>query len=155
MELTTENWINLLNILLAGFPTLFVAYLAFVNSKNTTRIAKYNNQIYSDELLFNVRKNSRDLMIKIAESKNEQNETIILLYKQSIEDVLNAYELACSLYLDDAIDKERFKKLRIREIRALKENKDLKGNFTYPQLQHDSHPFRAIQKVYEEFRDKE
>ena len=69
----------------------------------------------------------------------------------SIENNLNAYELACSKYIDCKIDTERFKKTYHTEIRQLVENKNLNLKYFNPLTS----KFKAIMKVYDEWNNLE
>ena len=71
-------------------------------------------------------------------------------WKAAIQGMLNAYEEACTKYLDDKIDKVRFKKTYQVEIRNLLEANNLKKFF-------DSHSsrYKAIIKVYNDWENPE
>jgi hypothetical protein len=140
-----QFWIQQL-IILAG--VLVAAYFA----KKTWKTSQFNNQIYCDELLFNSRTEVRNLMIKLEESKSK---LIGKYYMQSVEDMLNAYELACGLYLSGGLDYKRFKKLRKKEIISLFESETEGGKKTYPVLHKKDNPYFSIEEVYYKFKDKE
>ena len=71
-------------------------------------------------------------------------------YSEARQNLINSYEEACTKYLDGKIDKVRFKKNYIIEIRNIVEAKELKGLF-------DSHSsrYKAIIKVYDEWENLE
>ncbi len=58
------------------------------------------------------------------------------------EQLLNSYEEACAKYLDAKIDKKRFKKTYIDEIKGIVENDTLKQFFIF------GSKYDAIKKVY-------
>lgn len=64
------------------------------------------------------------------------------------EENLNAYETACSLYLDEKIDKERFKKQYHKEIQNLIENEEIREKFFNNSVKVR---FGAIEKVYKDW----
>ena len=66
------------------------------------------------------------------------------------EDYLNAYDEACAKYIDNKIDKQRFKKMYFEEIKNLVEDKNGKEK-----IDTDTTRFRAIRKVYKEWNDLE
>ena len=68
----------------------------------------------------------------------------------AIENNLNAYEEACAKYLDNKVDKVRFKKTYISEIRQVVENVELKKYFDAV-----SSKYKAILKVYYEWENHE
>ncbi len=70
-----------------------------------------------------------------------------------IEEYLNAYENACSKYLDKKIDVGRFKKSYVSEIRNLFEPPDNAFNkFLHPE---GTSRYKALWKVYREWNDLE
>ncbi len=86
--------------------------------------------------------------------RNQDDENMIVLYgKQldlAIENNINAYEEACAKYLDNKVDKIRFKKLYKNELRKLVEHNELKKYFDGV-----SSDFKAIIKVYTKWEDLE
>lgn len=69
----------------------------------------------------------------------------------AIENNINAYEEACSKYIDGKIDKDRFKKTYNTEIRQLVENSNLNSSYFNPLTS----KFKAILKVYDEWNNLE
>jgi hypothetical protein len=103
----------------------------------------------------------RDLAIKIgevidgtAQSKltSEQKRKLEALdkpFREAVEDNLNAYEDACAKYLDNKIDRERFKKMYVEEIRNLcVEKQGPVADLMHPE---GTSKFQAIWKVYREW----
>jgi hypothetical protein len=68
----------------------------------------------------------------------------------ALEDYMNTYDEACAKYLDGKVDKERFKKLYINEIKNLVEDKNTKEKYTKPQTK-----YNPTVKVYEEWHNHE
>ena len=89
-----------------------------------------------------------DLGIQL--SKDDQNETLIASVNAALEYVLNVYDEACAKYIDKKVDRERFKKLYITEIRNLVENDSTKSYYVMPQSK-----FQATVKVYREWYNLE
>lgn len=69
------------------------------------------------------------------------------LLNSAIESNVNAYENACSLYIDDKIDKERFKKNYFSEIKNIIEDESHK-DFYHPEA---TSKYWATWKVYKEW----
>lgn len=71
-------------------------------------------------------------------------------FLEAVEDNLNAYEDACAKYLDGKIDKQRFKKMYVREIQNLCETKPDNAihSFLHPEV---ACRFQAIWRVYKEW----
>jgi len=112
------------------------------------------------------RSSVRDIGVKLAEITNGKRpdqftaeETRRLKsyqgpFNEALEDNLNAYEDACAKYVDDKIDKERFKKSYIREIQNLCEAKP--DNPVHQLLNPaDSCKFKCVWKVYREWHHHE
>jgi hypothetical protein len=73
--------------------------------------------------------------------------------KSYLEEYLNAYENACSKYLDKKIDTTRFKKSYVSEIRKLFEPPtNAFKDFLHPE---GTSRFKALWKVYKEWNDLE
>lgn len=71
-------------------------------------------------------------------------------FNEALEDNLNAYEEACSKYIDNKIDRERFRKSYHREIQNLCEAKEENSmyEFLHPA---DTCRFQCIWTVYREW----
>lgn len=72
------------------------------------------------------------------------------MFDAAQEDLRNAYEEACSRYLDVKVDKERFKRMYYSEIQNLVENKDQIEYFDTVKSR-----YKCILKVYKEWFDLE
>ena len=95
-----------------------------------------------------------DITVVIAEkcSNNDQDMKGVLTQALNTanERNLNAYEEACAKYLDNKVDKERFRKNYHIEIRQLVEDTNNKDKFDAT-----TSPYKAILKVYKEWNDLE
>lgn len=79
---------------------------------------------------------------------NRDNDIYILILKSSLENLINVYDEACSKYLDNKVDKKRFKKLYYTEIKNLVENKETK-----PYYDTITSKFQDTIKVYKEWNN--
>lgn len=82
-----------------------------------------------------------------SDADNQVRGMLMNLMKSAMESNVNAYESACGLYLDNKIDKERFKKLYFSEIKRIIEDEAHKG-FFQPE---STSKYQAIWKVYREW----
>lgn len=85
----------------------------------------------------------------LSADEKRQMQSIEMAYRESVEALLNVYELACGMYLDGKLDKERFKRQYSEELRRLFSN-DLHA---YKNLHGIASPFKEMQKVYREWND--
>ena len=112
-------------------------------------------------LINRARMRMNELAVKLADLQGGQKKldadaerhvkSIEPIYNESVEVLLNSYELACGMYLDEKIDKERFKRQYVDEIKRL---------YDFPEpfkkrLEGTNSPYRAIRKVYLEWHDHE
>jgi hypothetical protein len=107
------------------------------------------------------RQSVRDLAIQIGELMDGTNPTKITAeqrrrlepldraFREAVEDNLNAYEDACAKYIDNKIDRERFRKMYIEEIRNLCVDKQ--GPIHDCLHPEGSSKFQVIWKVYREW----
>lgn len=71
-------------------------------------------------------------------------------YQAALKEVSNAYDEACAKYLDEKVDKDRFKKTYSVEIRNWVESECAKDKYVKPHTN-----FNATVKVYEEWNNLE
>ncbi|WFA88039.1 hypothetical protein [Paenibacillus amylolyticus] len=167
--------ISVIGVVVSAFA-IFISFRASKEangaSKEANRLSGYynglverNNQFVSGqtELLLNqtigeTKRHLVEVTFRLSELSNrDENQVEQLsdmlgtLLKSAQENHLNAYESACGLYLDNKIDKIRFKKLYILELRQL-----VTGNvyqeFFYPDIKSS---YQAILKVYKEWNNLE
>lgn len=141
-------------ISISGF---FVAFSTFFNGKKIRELEESNlkhnmaqTELYIQELLVNSRKLFIDVsieMVKLPNTFNQEDKNKFLI--PALQEILNSYEIACAKYLDDKIDKERFKKTYFQEITELMNNK------SYKNLLEKANSFQAIKKVNKEWNDRE
>ena len=87
---------------------------------------------------------------KMKEREEHELQALRKNWKAAVQGMLNAYEEACTKYLDRKIDRDRFKATYHVEIRNLLEAEHLKEFF-------DAHTsrYKAIIKVYDEWENLE
>ncbi len=91
--------------------------------RNLIRESRKNfNEINVPLFILQKKKNNKT----ISDDEEIQLEAITMQYEVAKEDLLNSYEEACFKYIDNKIDKERFKKTYIKEIKQIVENENLK-----------------------------
>lgn len=144
------------------FVSIIAAAIAFYFANKTV---KSNSAQIETSLRSEIRSaeaSSRDAGYKVAEFKvantgdlsAQQNLHLDFLSKawnSSLEAYLNAYEDACGKYIDNKIDKKRFKKTYHSEIRNIGE-KEVYKLFMQPE---STSKYTAIWKVYKEWNNLE
>ena len=88
-----------------------------------------------------------DISLLIADGSKD---ILTQAFKSARELNMNAYDEACAKYLDNKVDKERFKRNYCIEIRRLVEDKN-NSEFFNP----TTSPYRCILKVYNEWNNLE
>lgn len=135
------DWISIgISVLALGF-SLF----SFFRSSSLT---KGQVEMQIREMISSAKWRYADLGIQLA--KDNQNTTLVASTTAALEDVLNAYDEACAKYIDNKVDKERFKKLYVTEIRNLVEDENTKSYYVMPQSR-----FQAIVIVYRKWNNLE
>ena len=135
------DWISIgISVLALGF-SLF----SFFRSSSLT---KGQVEMQIREMISSAKWRYADLGIQLA--KDNQNTTLVASTTAALEDVLNAYDEACAKYIDNKVDKERFKKLYVTEIRNLVEDENTKSYYVMPQSR-----FHATVKVYRKWNNLE
>ena len=92
-----------------------------------------------------------DKIIPICElyeiSSDELKSTVHQMYESAKQDYLNSYEEACSKYIDNKVDQNRFYKTYSTEIKNIVEKDPYKSVFDS-----FSSVYTAIKKVYEKWK---
>ena len=138
---------------------LVVSVISFVKSNEAAKTANGLTQTANDLTQGQVEMQIRS-MITSAKSHfaemsnqlvaNKGNETLQASVSAALEDVANAYDEACMKYLDGKVDKARFKRAYINEIKNWVESNDVKDKYVMPQSK-----FHATVKVYNEWYNLE
>lgn len=151
--------------------TLAVAYVAYVNATKIKEIdesmsnkmldIETNNlkqnmaqtELYIQELLVNARTLFININLEIIKLSIDGNEELTKirdnLTQMSLQEILNAYEVACMKYLDEKIDTERFQKTYSQEVRQIFENP------SYTPLLSKTNSFHALKKVNDKWHNPE
>jgi len=125
---------------------IIISFLSLIFTKiNTNKIEKIyygQSELAIRETITNAKNKITDILLK---ANTENNQYTNQCMKVSIEQLLNAYEEACAKYIDSKIDKKRFKKLYIDEIKNIVETEDFNEYFRF------GSKYDAIKKVYNEW----
>jgi hypothetical protein len=116
--------------------------------KNQIELQKGQVEMQIRDMISNARHRYGTTAIHLA--SNIECQVSIAAERAALEDVCNAYDEACAKYLDNKVDKERFKKLYVDEIRQWVTNK----NYIDKYRELDT-KFRATVKVFKEWNDLE
>ncbi len=137
---------------MADWVAIGISILAFLFSLfsffKSNALNKGQVEMQIREMISSAKWRYSDLGIQFA--KDNQNTILEKSIIAALEDVLNAYDEACAKYLDNKVDKERFKKLYINEIRNLVEDEATKQYYGMPQSK-----FKATLKVYNKWNNFE
>lgn len=138
---------------------------AMDSEKRANDIAIGQSETALREAISNTRQRMQEAIYKIEEvlqgrdisNLNTAENNRLTLLKQSLssatEDLLNAYENACGKYIDDKIDKNRFKKSFVNEISNLcKSDVETYAKHMHPE---GTSKYEAIWKVYREWHRHE
>ena len=110
-------------------------YTFFANKKNKKTIIKLNSanlEVMISERISSAREKTDQAMLRIAEVSDKKitGDHLTALQKSfnsSLENYLNILEEACAKYIDDKIDKIRFKKTYKTSIKQIFENETYKN----------------------------
>lgn len=164
-KLSASDWIAFAALAVSIFSAIF----AWVASSKSNKLARENTNIQHGLIELEVRQAIEGSKSKINEigmtmaplkSKSnqgtisgEEKETLSIYDKSfdaAIQTMLNTYDDACSKYLDEKVDKARFKKNYHIEIRNLLESPEMKKFFD-PLTSR----YKPIIKVYDEWNNEE
>lgn len=141
---------------------LTTKYNALVQEQNNisfeqNKISQGQAETQMRELIMGARQevsNCSEKLVNYILIDNENDSQLRTVYQKMFdaaqEDLRNAYEEACSRYLDEKVDKERFKRMYYSEIQNLVENKDQIEYFDTVKSR-----YKCILKVYKEWFDLE
>lgn len=122
--------------------SLFALIFTKMNANKIEKISYGQSEIAIRETITNARNRITDILLK---ANKENNQYTNQCMKVSIEQLLNVYEEACSKYIDSKIDKKRFKKTYIDEIKNIVESNDFNEYFQF------GSKYDAIKSVYNEW----
>lgn len=136
---------EILATILASIGIIISLFTLIFTKINANKIEK----IYYGQSEISIRESITDATNRITDillyAKTEDNQYTNQCMKVSIEQLLNSYEEACAKYLDSKVDKKRFKKMYIDEIRNIVESNDFKEYFQF------GSNYDAIKKIYDEW----
>lgn len=134
----------ILSTITAGIAAT-AAVFSFLLAKKT---AAGNIEIQIRTMISDAKYRHYDAMAKL--SANKTDPTLQQLESAAGEDVLNAYDEACAKYNDKKVEKVRFKKMYLHEIRQLVESDEYKDRYASLQSR-----YGATKKVYDEWNNLE
>ncbi len=119
------NW----DIILFSISIIISSIVLFFNCKLTKR---YNNLVSGQlalqlrENISSVRRRYEDLSLQCFPDNDEIIQHIV---DSNTEDLCNAYDLACSLYISGSLNKENFKQQYFNEIKNIIEDDNFKDKY--------------------------
>lgn len=147
-----------LSIVIASLSAVIAIAAFFLSRRANNRSIKLSEgqvEIQIRQQISNSRQALNNVTMQCPEEERlqqspELKERYLKLTLSAIEDLLNAYDESCGKYLDNKVDRDRFKKMYQTEIRKLFDNSDTK-----PYLDTVSSSFKSIRKVYDEWENYE
>lgn len=143
---------------LSDFIALLALVLSIISlvissrySSKANKMAMGSEELQVRELIRNARNRVEDLSIKLFNDETKKdNEAFKQSFNSALEGVCNAYDEACSKYIDEKIDKTRFKQTYFNEIKNWVEDESVKEKYVEPQTR-----FHATVAVYNEWNNLE
>lgn len=132
---------------------IVLSIISLIRANSAHKIAQGQIELNIHQLINQTKKDVMDVSLIIAEKcydDEEVKKTLQQALNTANEQNLNAYEEACAKYLDNKVDKERFKKNYYIEIRQLVENNINKDKFDAI-----TSTYKAILEVYQEWYNLE
>ncbi len=151
-----DNLISLIPIIIS-LGALIISFWKLEITKRAEKTAIANNEISIRTMITSARNRTDDLTIEynrleFVDGKSEEAKKVFeKSIFSSIENMLNVYEKACSLYLDNKVDKKRFRKDYKIDIRKLAENKNISERYLSKKI----NDFGSINRVIKEWFDTE
>lgn len=129
------------------------AHDANVIADSQNKIAQGEIELHIHQMITQTSKDIIDVSLKSSEASGDIKKKEALLtsaLNTAVENYLNAFEQACSVYIDNKVDRERFKKNYSAEIRELVENPAYNKKIDTCTI-----AYKCIRKVYTEWFDFE
>lgn len=136
--------------------SIIAIIISMVSFKKSDKLNMASIELYINERITNTKEKVYDISMQMATSLDEleahpkQKEAFNKIFEGAVENNLNAYEEACTKYLDKKIDRKRFKKNYQSEIRNLVQNKQFAKYYDTV-----TSKYRATLKVYKLWEDSE
>lgn len=151
--------VEIIGIALSTILSIIAIVISIIAKKEANKLAAENTRLSNGNLEIQLRgmiSGANKLLCSVLQycgtledGADKKKEYADVLMNISQQEILNAYEEACMKYLDEKIDKARFKKTYIKEIRQLVESESNKDKFG------TSSSYTAIKKVYDEWNNLE
>lgn len=129
--------------------SLIISIVSLFKSHKANKVAEGEIEISIYQMINQTKKDVLDITLTIAKS-SENNGILNHALKTARESNFNAYEEACAKYLDNKVDKERFKRNYHLEIRQLVTDENNKDYFDAT-----TSAYRCILKVYNKWNNLE
>ena len=117
-------------------------------NKFANKLSSGNIELQIRQLISEAKRHYDEIILAVRKDTDEEKKISLHIRQSAFEDVCNAYEEACAKYLDGKVDKERFKRLYVTEIRNVVEQ--FGDKYKMPQTK-----FWATVKVYNEWNNLE
>lgn len=127
--------------------SIISAGYSYKQARKANKINSGQTEIFLRNLIFERKKTLNEFMLKYVPD-DSKDELIKKIFESLIEDELNAYEEACSKYLDNKLDKKRFKQNYKDEIKKLTEDDDI-----FKIMSSKMYDYNSIFKVNDEFKN--
>ena len=145
-------------IIVASLSALFAlgsVVFSYRASRKASAIAEEQTMISQGQIELQIHQmisqTKRDLLDIVLKLQGDQSSDIVQQAFETARELnLNAYDEACSKYLDGKVDKDRFKKNYHVEIRQLVEDENNREKFDAVTSR-----YKCILKVYNEWNDLE
>lgn len=133
---------------------LIISIISIMMSFSAHKISQGQIELEIHQLINQAQKDVLDISIMMVEKLPDNSKDAKIMIKKALnaayERNLNAYEEACAKYLDNKVDKDRFKKNYHLDIRNLVQNEQFQDKFN-PLIS----PYKAILKVYNDWNNLE
>ena len=148
------EWNDILSLVFSSVAFLVSLSFTLIYRSKLLGIQYANAEMVIRTAVSNARSRVEDFTLEFAklpeDLSDEKQEALKKALSSRVENVINTYEEACMKYIDNKIDKKRFRKSFQKEIRQLVEDTAHEAYFKEPQ----SH-FHAILKLYKEWENLE
>ena len=133
---------------------LIISIISIMMSFSAHKISQGQIELEIHQLINQAQKDVLDISIVMVEKLPDNSKDAKIMIKKALnaayERNLNAYEEACAKYLDNKVDKDRFKKNYHLDIRNLVQNEQFQDK-----INPLTSPYKAILKVYNEWNNLE
>lgn len=138
--------------LILGIASIITACGTIFLSYRCNKLVQGQVEMQIRERITNARTRYENFVIAHDDKLNQKTKDPIIefVYESIKEEFLNAYDEACQKYLDEKVDKYRFKKSYFAEIQSIVKNETFRTKYDS-----QSTPYKATVKVYNEWFDLE